>query len=967
LAKQLRVFQLAKELGVTSKAIVNKCKAEGIESVKGHMSVLSAGLAASIREWFSEGADVTTVETAERVDLTKVRRKPRRRKKAAAEAASEAPAAVAEAPAATAEAEPQAAEQAEQEAEAPTTGEAEPAETAVAEQPAEVAAVDVRDLKHAEEVVAPVAEAEAPAAKAEEPAEAVQAVAQAKEEAAPVAEAPQAAAGTPGEQQESQEPAATAAVAGEQPSEAPPEEPVVEEKPKKPEPVRPAGPQLVAPLPPQIQGPRVIRLDRPEPIRRYPRRGPRPSMAGAPPAVGAPAVPPKDVKKPRGKAKAGEAVEERPARPAARGKARARRGVGREVKEAVEHLREWRDRDLLERQERLQAAAGRGLHARRATEKRGPAPRLVPARKEKAQIHEPIVVKELCATIGQPFSVVWRKLTDQGVMARLNDTIDAEVAQLVAMELGVELEVIPRRTALEELEQAFAARERKNRQPRPPVVAFLGHVDHGKTSLLDRIRNANVVEGEAGGITQHIGAHQYERDGWSVTFLDTPGHEAFTALRARGANLTDIVVLVVAADDGVMPQTVEAIRHARAADVPILVALNTIDLPGVDINRIYSQLSEQDLVPTEWGGETDVIKTSAVTGEGIDDLLEHLHTLGELMELQADPTIPATGAVVETQLEEGTGPLATVLVTEGTLRIGDVVVCGGAFGRVRAMLNHRGQRIEEAGPSTPVQIAGLDELPQPGDAFYVVDSLQQAKHIAEECRAQIRERSLARTQKPTTLEELLQHKETGELPELNVIIKADVLGSVEVLRKTLEDLSGDQARVNILHAAVGGITEGDVLLADASKAVIVGFNVVPEPAARRLAEQHGVRISLYRVIYDLLNDLKRSLEGLLEPEKRIEPRGRVEVREVFKISRVGTVAGGYVAEGIVSRNLKARILRDNVVVRDGAEIESLRRYKDDVTEVRQGMECGIKIAGFDDIRVGDVIETYEIVEVARTL
>ncbi len=730
-------------------------------------------------------------------------------------------------------------------------------------------------------------------------------------------------------------------------------------------------PQMVVPAPAQIQGPKVIRVERPEPVRPY-RPGPRPPYRGPSSSPqGGPTVPeivPEGGRKPKGRGRVPTADEEEERKKKA-AKAKAKKGTGKQDDRTIEHLREWRDRDLLERQERLAGASGRGLHARRATEARRSAGgrREAPARKTQAQITEPIYIKDLCAAIGQPFNAVFQNLSSKGMLVRINDTLDSETAQLVSVELGVELEVIPRPTEAQRLQEEFGNIERKNLVRRNPVVTFLGHVDHGKTSLLDRIRNARVAEGETGGITQHIGAYRLERGGQAVTFLDTPGHAAFTALRARGANMTDIAVLVVAADDGVMPQTVEALNHAKAAKVPIVVALNKIDLPGIDINRIFSELSERELIPSEWGGDTDIIRTSAMTGEGIDRLVEHLHTLGELMDVKADPTIPATGAVIETAMQEGTGPVASVLVQDGTLHVGDVVACGTAFGRVRAMIDDLGRRLEEAGPSVPVRLVGLDELPQPGEKFYVVESLQRAKQVSEERRQQVRDEQIATTQKPTTLEDMLLHQQAGELPELNVIVKADVVGSVEALRKTLGEIPSDKARLRILHAAVGGISESDILLADASRAVIVGFNVTTDPAAQRLAEQKGVAVRLYRIIYDLTDALRKSLQGLLEPEKRLEIRGRIEVREVFKVSKVGTVAGCYVTDGLVGRNMKLRVTRGGIVVRDENAIDSLRRFKDDVREVRQGMECGIRLANFDDIKVGDILESYEIVEVQRLL
>ncbi len=590
------------------------------------------------------------------------------------------------------------------------------------------------------------------------------------------------------------------------------------------------------------------------------------------------------------------------------------------------------------------------------------------ARKTKAQIQEPVVIKDLCFAIGQPFNAVFQNLMGKGQMVRINDTLDNETAQLVSMELGVELEIIPRRTALQQLEEEFKQMERTHPVKRSPVVTFMGHVDHGKTSLLDRIRNA---AGGRGRGRRHHAAHRRVPSGAGRAGRHLPRYARSRGLHGparRGANMTDIAVLVVAADDGVMPQTVEALNHAMAAKVNIVVALNKVDLPGIDFNRIYGQLSTQGLTPSgEWGGQTDVIKTSAVTGEGVDELIEHLHTLSELLDLKADPTLPGTGAVIETAMQEGTGPVASVLVQDGTLRIGDVVACGTAQGRVRSMTNDLGQRVQEAGPGVPVALSGLDELPAPGEKFYVVESLKRAMDVAEERRRHVREEQMAASQKPSTLEALLLQQEAGELPELNVIVKADVLGSVEVLKKSLGELPSDKARLRILHAAAGGIMESDVLLADASHAVIVGFNVVPDPAAQKLAEQKNVTIRMYRIIYDLTDALRRSLQGLLEPEKRMETRGRADIREVFKVTKVGTVAGCYVTDGLIMRNHKVRVVRNGVVIRDEAPMESLRRFKDDVREVRQGMECGIKIANYDDIKVGDAIEAYEIVEVARLL
>ncbi len=630
-------------------------------------------------------------------------------------------------------------------------------------------------------------------------------------------------------------------------------------------------------------------------------------------------------------------------------------------------MREWRDRDLEERRERLQQATERRGHSRRAVEaaeSRAPGS----TRRTKASVTEPIILHEFCSATGLSMRELWPKLMkEHGMLPQRNMALEPNLAELLALDFGITLEVVKPKTALELLEEERAAAERKHLSPRPPVVTFLGHVDHGKTSLLDAIRQTRVASGEAGGITQHIGAYRLDREGKSVAFLDTPGHEAFTAMRARGAQLTDVVVLVVAADDGVMPQTMEAINHARAAEVPIVVALNKIDVPNADINRVYGQLAEHQLVPVEWGGETDVIKTSATTGEGIDTLVEHLSTLSDLMELQADPTVPSQGTVIEAQMREGVGVVAHVLVREGTLRHGNTVVCGPGFGRVRALRNDQDETLKQVGPATPVEIMGLDAVPDAGDRLHVVKSLQQAKAIAEEIRQQRREASLSRRSKPKTLEELLSQREADEVPELNVIIKADMQGSVDVLTKTLNEIPSEEVRLNILHAAVGGVTESDVVLAAASEAAIVGFHVVADPIAQRLADDKSVSIRLYRVIYELTDHIRQALEGIMIPEIKLEVRGKAEVREVFRISRLGIVAGCLAIEGTIGRNHKVRVLRDLKVAREDADIASLRRFKDDVKEVRAGMECGIKLTNYDDLHPGDVLEAYEVVEIKKTL
>jgi len=628
----------------------------------------------------------------------------------------------------------------------------------------------------------------------------------------------------------------------------------------------------------------------------------------------------------------------------------------------------WRQRDIEERQARLDAAGGEGLRLRptRKIASRSKQKLAAPVRPKKAVISEPITVKDLSAALAIKSTEIIQKLIQQDVMATANQVISSEVAELVALEFDTELVVEHQSTLEERIQADFKERQRTQLQKRAVVAAMLGHVDHGKTSLLDKIRSTHIAAGEAGGITQHIGASEVTWDNKTVTFLDTPGHEAFTAMRARGANMTDVVVLVVAADDGVMPQTIEAIAHSKAANVPIIVALNKIDLPGCDINRIYSQFAEQQLTPSEWGGQTEVVKTSAVTGEGLDDLLESLDYVAELLELKADPIIPATGWVIEARMSAKSGPVATLLIKEGRLKKGDVVLAGNTYGRVKMLKNSYGTNIKTATSSMPVEITGLSDVPQAGDRFYCLDDINKAKAAAEENQIRSRESSLAeRTQ--VTLDNLFSQIDAGKTEALNLIIRADVQGSVDVLKKYLSELSVEEVKINILHAAPGGITEGDVVLAEASNAIIIGFNVVPEEHASKTAEAKGVEIRLYNVIYRITEDLEKSMVGLLEPEETEKALGRATVRNTFKISRIGTVAGCYVSSGYVSKNAKMRLIRDNIVLKDNLNVESLRHFKDDVREVKTGLECGIKIAGFDDIKIDDVLEFYEIVKVARTL
>jgi translation initiation factor IF-2 len=497
----------------------------------------------------------------------------------------------------------------------------------------------------------------------------------------------------------------------------------------------------------------------------------------------------------------------------------------------------------------------------------------------------------------------------------------------------------------------------------------MGHVDHGKTSLLDAIRQANVAAGEAGGITQHIGAYSVATPKGDITFLDTPGHEAFTAMRARGANVTDIVVLVVAADDGVMPQTVEAIAHAKAAEVPIVVALNKIDLPNVDtaanVNKIYGELSQQGLNPVEWGGDIEVVKTSTVTSQGIPDLLATLETIAELHELKADPDRPATGTCLEASLSEGRGVLATVLVQEGTLHVGDVIVCGDGYGRVRALFDDQGTSVDEAGPSMPVKISGLDVVPTAGETFAAIDDIGQAREIAEARRLRARDAAQAERQ-TVTLENLYSRMAEQKVKTLNLIIKADVQGSIEALTKELEKLENAEVPIRVLLKGVGGISESDIILADASQAIVIGFRVAPEDRAITLAEEKDIEIRRYDIIYQVTDDIKKAVEGLLVPEIKEVHLGRAVVRQVFKISKVGAVAGCFVTQGVIERSSKVRLIREGREIYKGA-VEALKRFKDDVKEVPQNFECGIKITNFDDIKPDDVIEAYRVDVIRRTL
>ena len=585
------------------------------------------------------------------------------------------------------------------------------------------------------------------------------------------------------------------------------------------------------------------------------------------------------------------------------------------------------------------------------------------ASKRVIRISEVITVGDLAREMGIKAGDVIKKLMSLGMMASINQVLDVDTATLVAADFDYQVENVA--FDAESMLEAEQVEEESMLVSRPPVVTIMGHVDHGKTSLLDAIRSTNVTAQEHGGITQHIGAYHVQVDGRSVTFLDTPGHEAFTAMRARGAKVTDIVVLVVAADDGVMPQTVEAINHARAAEVPIIVAVNKIDKPDADLERVKRGLSEHGLVSEDWGGDTVFAPVSAKTQEGIPHLLEMLLLQADILELRANPDKLARGTIVEAKLDRGRGPVATVLVQEGTLRVGDAFVCGVFHGKVRAMINDLGQKVEIAPPSSPVEILGLQGVPQAGDSFIAVADESKARQVAEHRHTKQRETELVKTSK-VSLEELYDQIKTGDVKELRVVVKADVQGSVEALTDALTRMSTAEVKLRVLHGSVGGITESDILLAAASNAIVIGFNVRPESKGQALAAQEGVDVRLYTVIYEAVADVRAAMEGMLEPTFREQTQGRVEIRQIFNIQGVGTIAGCYVTEGKIQRGNLVRILRDHVVVHEG-KLASLKRFKDDVREVSAGYECGLSIEGFHDIKQGDVVEAYERTAVVRRI
>ena len=934
----LRVHTLAKELGVSSKDIVAKCVAEDIPDITNHMSAVSVGLSHTVREWFgnADGEASTAVETSAKVDVVKARAKVRKTTK---KVVVEEP--VEPTPVAT--------------------------EVMVAEPPIEVIASMSASAKIqvAPAPEAPAIDGDMPEDMPEDmPKDMPDDLRKDMPENPVEPPAPSIAASTPGDR------------------EIDPNAPRMN-VPRRPDTVSPVGPQLGQPTKVALAGPKVIRVEAPD---RLPAPRPRGQQGGGMMSSGGP----------RRGGGAGEMEQQSDARrggggpggpsgPGAKGRSprRSGGGDGRTGRAGTglgekQPFQPWRAQDLAERdqalkhsqgffrQHRQDRMRGRGGGGGRrgapiATKPTGP-----------VKISEPITIKDLSAATGVKGAEIVKKLFLEGIPATINSAIDTERAVEIMMEYEIELQVEESKTAAEVIEERFMARERGDERMRSPIVTILGHVDHGKTSLLDRIRKANVAAGEAGGITQATSAFQVPVTAGEkervVTFIDTPGHEAFTNMRARGAKVTDVVVLVVAADDGIMPQTAESISHAKAAGVPLVVALNKIDKAEAteeNIQRIFGQLAEHELNPTEWGGSTEVIKTSATEGDGIQDLLDILDYQADLLDLKGDFAGNAEGTVLEAQVEEGRGPVARMLVQEGMLKKGDFIVTGRGYGRVRDIVDDRGNRVEFAGPSTPVAISGIDQLPDAGDRFFVADSLKEAESAAEERRGLERERELAAPK--ITLDNIFDHLEEGKKKNLPLVLKADVQGSVETLRAVLGKIGSDEVKVSVKHAAVGGINESDVTLAEATGAIVVGFNVTTTPKARQLAESRGVDIRLYDVIYDITDDVVKAASGLLDPELKLEVLGHADVKEVFRVSKVGAVAGCYVTDGVVERSAQIRVTRDGIVVEKDRRLDQLKRFKDDAKEVKSGMECGMKIDGYDDIKAGDVLECYKTISVARSL
>jgi translation initiation factor IF-2 len=935
----MKVFELAEEYQIDPKSLLNHLRELGV-FVSSHISILDDEEVAKVRATISHIQKKQKV-SEQRVKSTVIRRRPVRGAPEPAEGAvpqpqsSEATQQEAVSEGAVVQPEEQVSEQIPSE-EPKVVVEAEPVQekpTAPPEQPAEKPRKKKKDRQEQAAIVLrrPVAKEQTSEAVSLQPAEQQEAVQEKPQvvKVEKVEEVPK-----PIEKKKKEKPPEPELAA---------EVPKPEVEPPRVSPEKPARPHLVR-REGGVEPAKVLHRPKPEPARRP---APVAQVPTVPLAQERPA--PALEREAWGKAKkkslkAFEVVtQEKP-------------GRGKSKKKEVIQLRA----ELEERERGLPF----GPRKRKEKEQKRPELTVPKAIKRKIRVMESITVGELAKRMGVKSSEVIKNLLGMGVIATVNQMLDPDEAALVASEFGYEVERVLSR-AEELLEEASTREAEDNLKPRPPVVTVMGHVDHGKTSLLDAIRQTHVTEHEVGGITQHIGAYQVEVKGQLITFLDTPGHEAFTSLRARGAQVTDVVVLVVAADDGVMNQTREAIDHAKAAGVPIIVAVNKIDKPNADPDRVRHELASLGLVPEVWGGDTIFCDVSAKQRINIDALLENILIQSEVLELKANPDRPARGTVIEARLDKRRGPLATVLVQEGTLRLNDAFVAGMYSGKVRMMLDHLGRRLEEAGPSTPVEVVGASGVPAAGERFWVVAYEKEARDIELFRREKMRREGMAQTGR-VALDRLKEQMDTGEVKELAVVVKGDVQGSIETLRDTLSRMGGEKIKINVLHASVGGITENDVNLAAASNAIIVGFNVRPEPRAQSLAEEQGVDIRVYNIIYELIEDVERALRGMLEPTRKENLLGRGDVIQTFRVSKVGMVAGTLVKQGRVVRGARARLLRDSVVVYDG-RIATLRRYQEDVKEVLEGQDCGVHLENFNDVKVGDVLEVYEVEEVAAEL
>lgn len=948
---RMRVHELAKELDITNKELIERILKLGIQ-VKNHMSTLNEAAVQKVRDQYAGGAGAT-----QKVEEKRIGRAVIRRRKKVAEEEELPPVEVAEEAAEPPAAQPE---------EAPAT-----------------AVIEAQEVEAPQEAAPPVVLA-APAEQQPEPL-----LPEAKlPKAAPPPTPPSAPAEPPLEvaREETGEPTPPEEPAEPEPEQVPQEaarlEPV-EAKPTETEmPMEPAAQPAQPPelAQPELEEQREVAEEveeEEEDAKAKPKKAKKRRRKKSPKDEPAriiklpdiiPQEPEEEVELPpvaaRIAVKEEEEIKELP---------RKKRPKPSEVeKEAGDRRhRGHRRREVVEREDlyskkQLAAQAGRekikdkGKPSLKEAAK--PEPTVAKPGKRRIKVDEAITVANLAKQMGIKAGELLKKLLYLGLPANINQAIDFDTATLLAAEFDFEVES----TSFEEEEILQVKEDRiEDLTLRPPVVTVMGHVDHGKTSLLDAIRHTDVIGGEAGGITQHIGAYYVKLENGDVVFLDTPGHEAFTSMRARGAKVTDLVILVVAADDGVMQQTVEAINHAKAANVPIIVAINKIDKPNANLERVKRELADHGLIPEEWGGDVTMVEISAKKRIGIEDLLEMVLLQSQIMELKANPSKPARGWVIEAKLDKGRGPVATILIQEGTLRAGDIYVCGVNSGRVRNMFNDRGQRLESAGPSMPVEVIGLSGVPSAGDDFIVLEDEKQAKMVAENRTLKLRERELTRSTK-VTLESLYDQIKVGEVKELNVVLKTDVHGSLEAISDSLTKLSTPEVKVNLIHSATGAISETDVMLASASNAIIIGFNVRADAKVQEVAEQERVDLRYYDVIYQILNDIKDAMVGMLEPVYEENVIGRAEVRQTFHVPKIGTIAGSYVLDGRIERNAKVRVLRDQVVIYDG-KLNSLKRFKDDAKEVKAGFECGIGIENFNDIKVGDILEVYKLQEIQPVL